>query len=261
MLDAEGFRAFARTAVDEFSTRKISETDWATFAESLDYVPLSAGASALEAAVDRAERSLGGESRRLHYLSVPPSAALSAVRLLGEAGLVERSRVVMEKPFGTDLASAVTLKCEATTKCSPKIRSFESTTFSVRSRRRTSSRSALRTAYSSPSGIAISSITCKSTCRRRSVSETVPGFYEATGAFRDMVVTHLFQIVAFMAMEPPTALLPGPISEEKNKVFRSLMPIDPKDVVRGQYIGYRQEDGVDSESENRNLRRAQVHDR
>ena len=52
-------------------------------------------------------------------------------------------------------------------------------------------------------------------------------FYEQTGAYRDMVVTHLFQILGFMAMEPPTSLAPGPISEEKNKVFRSLMPIDP----------------------------------
>ena len=48
----------------------------------------------------------------------------------------------------------------------------------------------------------------------------------------------LFQILAFMAMEPPTALAPGPISEEKNKVFRSMLPIDPKHVVRGQYTGY-----------------------
>ena len=75
------------------------------------------------------------------------------------------------------------------------------------------------------------------------------GFYEATGAFRDMVVTHLFQILAFMAMEPPTALEPGPISEEKNKVFRSMLPIEPKDVVRGQYVGYRAEEGVDPESD------------
>ena len=75
------------------------------------------------------------------------------------------------------------------------------------------------------------------------------GFYEATGAFRDMVVTHLFQILAFMAMEPPTALEPKPISEEKNKVFRSMVPLDPKDVVRGQYTGYRDEEGVDPESE------------
>jgi glucose-6-phosphate 1-dehydrogenase len=75
------------------------------------------------------------------------------------------------------------------------------------------------------------------------------GFYEQTGAFRDMVVTHLFQILAFMAMEPPTALAPAPISEEKNKVFRCMLPIQPADAVRGQYIGYRAEDGVNPESE------------
>jgi glucose-6-phosphate 1-dehydrogenase len=63
------------------------------------------------------------------------------------------------------------------------------------------------------------------------------------------VVTHLFQILGFMAMEPPTSLAPGPISEEKNKVFRSLMPIDPANVVRGQFIGYRKEPGVDPESD------------
>ncbi len=75
------------------------------------------------------------------------------------------------------------------------------------------------------------------------------GFYEQTGAYRDMVVTHLFQILAFMAMEPPTALEPAPISEEKNKVFRSMLPIDPTHVVRGQYVGYRSEEGVDPESD------------
>ena len=65
------------------------------------------------------------------------------------------------------------------------------------------------------------------------------GFYEATGAYKDMVVTHLFQVMAFVAMEPPTALEPRAISEEKNKVFRSLLPIDPHEVVRGQFTGYR----------------------
>src|SRR6478736_1768728 len=64
-----------------------------------------------------------------------------------------------------------------------------------------------------------------------------------------MVVTHLFQILAFMAMEPPTALEPAPISEEKNKVFRSMLPLDPRHIVRGQYTGYRAEEGVDPESD------------
>src|SRR3978361_2019353 len=78
-LDADGFRVTARQALDQFSTRKTNEADWAAFAETLDYVPLSAGAGALKAAVDRAERSIGSVSHRLHYLSVPPNAALSAV--------------------------------------------------------------------------------------------------------------------------------------------------------------------------------------
>ena len=89
-IDAQGFRKLARGALEEFSTRKVTDEDWAPFAEWLDYVPLGGGAAALRAAVDRAEKSLGTEARRLHYLSVPPSAALSAVRMLGEAGLVER---------------------------------------------------------------------------------------------------------------------------------------------------------------------------
>ena len=64
-----------------------------------------------------------------------------------------------------------------------------------------------------------------------------------------MVVNHLFQVLAFMAMEPPTALEPRPIGEEKNKVFRSLSPIEPSQVVRGQYDGYLDEPGVRPHSE------------
>ncbi len=93
-------------------SRKTSPAAWERFAAQLDYVPLAAGAPALKEAVARAEASLGVECRRLHYLSVPPSAALPVVRMLGEAELVERSRIVMEKPFGTDLASARVLNAK-----------------------------------------------------------------------------------------------------------------------------------------------------
>src|SRR5271170_4701397 len=87
-IDADGFRTIARGALDEFASRPVDAAAWAGFSESLDYVPLSAGGDALGAAVSRAEKVLGSESRRIHYLSVPPSAALSAVRLLFEADLV-----------------------------------------------------------------------------------------------------------------------------------------------------------------------------
>ena len=86
-------------------------------------------------------------------------------------------------------------------------------------------------------------------------------FYEATGAFRDMVVTHLLQIVAFMAMEPPTALEPDAISEEKNKVFRSLCPLDVSQVVRGQYDGYRADPRRGPGIRHRDLRGPSLRDR
>src|SRR5262245_1982412 len=91
----DDFRALARKALSQHATRTVHEVDWVAFADTLDYVPLAAGADALRTAVAKAEQALEGESRRLHYLSVPPSGALSAVRLLREATLVERSLIVM----------------------------------------------------------------------------------------------------------------------------------------------------------------------
>ncbi|MDO9093677.1 MAG: glucose-6-phosphate dehydrogenase [Rubrivivax sp.] len=247
-LDADGFRQAARSALDEFGKRKPTDTSWQAFAQGLDYVPLSAGAQALKAAVERAEASIGAECRRLHYLSVPPSAALSAVQLLGQAGLVERSRIVMEKPFGTDLASAVTLNRQLHGVFAED-QIFRIDHFLGKE----PAQNIL--AFRFANGL-FEPIWNRNFIDhvQIDVPETLglgqrSAFYEQTGAYRDMVVTHLFQILAFMAMEPPTALEPAPISEEKNKVFRSMLPIRPSDVVRGQYNGYREEPGVDAESE------------
>ncbi len=247
-IDAEAFRALARNSLDEFSARKATAAEWEAFAATLDYVPLAAGATALRAAVDRAEQSFGGECRRLHYLSVPPSAALPAVRLLGEAGLVERSRIILEKPFGTDLASAVSLNAKLH-------EVFEEDTIFRIDHFLGKEPAQNILAFRFANGL-FEPIWNRNFIDhvQIDVPETLglgkrSGFYEQTGAFRDMVVTHLFQILAFMAMEPPTALEPAPISEEKNKVFRSMLPILPSDVVRGQYTGYRAEPGVAPESE------------
>ncbi|MBL8301981.1 MAG: glucose-6-phosphate dehydrogenase [Ideonella sp.] len=247
-VDADGFRTIARAAVDEFYSRKVSDADWAAFAATLDYVPLSAGAEALRAAVERAEQSFGAESRRLHYLSVPPSAALPAVHLLAEAGLVERSRIVMEKPFGTNLATAVTLNSRLHEVFAEE-QIFRIDHFLGKE----PAQNIL--AFRFANGL-FEPIWNRNFIDhvQIDVPETLAlgkrsAFYEQTGAYRDMVVTHLFQILAFMAMEPPTALEPAPISEEKNKVFRSMLPISPADVVRGQYSGYRKEEGVDPDSD------------
>jgi glucose-6-phosphate 1-dehydrogenase len=247
-MDAEGFKKIAREALDEFTTRKASPSDWEAFAALLDYVPLAAGPQVLKAAVERAEQSIGTESRRLHYLSVPPSGALTVVRMLGDAGLVERSRIIMEKPFGTDLASAVSLNAKLHEVFAEE-QIFRIDHFLGKE----PAQNIL--AFRFANGL-FEPIWNRNFIDhvQIDVPETLglgkrSGFYEQTGAFRDMVVTHLFQILAFMAMEPPTSLEPAPISEEKNKVFRSMLPIQPADVVRGQYIGYRSEEGVATESE------------
>jgi glucose-6-phosphate 1-dehydrogenase len=247
-MNADGFKAAARKALDEFSTRKVVDSEWEAWAKTLDYVPISAGPQALQAAVKRAEDSIEGETRRLHYLSVPPAAALSAVRMIAEADLVSRSRIIMEKPFGTDLSSAVALNAKLHEVFAEE-QIFRIDHFLGKE----PAQNIL--AFRFANGL-FEPIWNRNFIDhvQIDVPETLSlgtraGFYEATGAFKDMVVTHLFQILAFVAMEPPTALEPGPISEEKNKVFRSMELIQPGDVVRGQYTGYRQEPGVNPESE------------
>jgi glucose-6-phosphate 1-dehydrogenase len=247
-LDVDGFRKFARAALDEFSARKVSDADWGAFSNSLDYVSLNAGPAALAAAVAAAEQAIGGESQRLHYLSVPPAAALSAVRMLGEAGLVANSRIIMEKPFGTDLASAVALNAKLHEVFAEE-QIFRIDHFLGKE----PAQNIL--AFRFANGL-FEPIWNRNFIDhvQIDVPETLglgkrSAFYESTGAYRDMVVTHLFQILGFMAMEPPTHLAPKPISEEKNKVFRSMLPIQPADVVRGQYTGYRSEEGVSAESD------------
>jgi glucose-6-phosphate 1-dehydrogenase len=247
-MNAEAFRKVARGALDEFYPRKVSDAAWASFAKGLDYVPLGAGPAALRAAVERAEKDLATECRRLHYLSVPPSAALTVVRMLGEAGLVERSRIVMEKPFGTDYASARSLN-EKLHEVFAEEQIFRIDHFLGKE----PAQNIL--AFRFANGL-FEPIWNRNFIDhvQIDVPETLgldkrAAFYDHVGAFRDMVVTHLFQILAFMAMEPPTALEPASIGEEKYKVFRSMVPIPPTDVVRGQYNGYRSEDGVSPESD------------
>ena len=226
-LDPDGFRTIAREALDQFSSRKVSDGDWAAFAQTLDYVPMAAGAGALRQSVRNAEQSLEGECRRVHYLSVPPSAALPAVRLLAEADLTGSCRIIMEKPFGTDFETAVSLN-EQLHKYFAEDQIFRIDHFLGKE----AAQNIL--AFRFANGL-FEPIWNRNFIDhvQIDVPETLglgkrAGFYEQTGAFRDMVVTHLFQILAFMAMEPPTALEPAPISEEKNKVFRSMLPLEPK---------------------------------
>jgi glucose-6-phosphate 1-dehydrogenase len=247
-LDDESFRRLATEACVEFASRTVTPEELAAFAATLRFVPSAGGASALHAAVKEAEDELGDGARRLHYLSVPPGSALSVVQMLADADLVERSRIIMEKPFGTDLRSARRLN-DRLHDTFDESQIFRIDHFLGKE----AAQNIL--AFRFANGL-FEPIWNRDHIDhvQIDVPETLAldqriGFYESTGAYRDMVVTHLFQVLAFMAMEPPTALAPADITEEKNKVFRSMLPIEPADVVRGQYAGYREEAGVSSFSD------------
>jgi glucose-6-phosphate 1-dehydrogenase len=243
----EELRDMAREACEEYGRVDITDQTWDEFASRLTHVNAKDGAKALAGAVATAEEDLGDGVRRLHQLSVPPSAAIDAVHLIDEANLVERSRIIMEKPFGTDLSSARKLNDDLHEVFD------EEQIFRIDhylGKEAAQNILALRFANGlfepiwNLNHIDHIQIDVPET---HSVADRA-AFYEATGAFRDMVVTHLLQILAFVAMEPPTALDPDSITVEKNKVFRSLRPIDPDQVVRGQYEGYRDLDDVPDDS-------------
>jgi glucose-6-phosphate 1-dehydrogenase len=247
-LDADGFRELAWRAGEEFARHPVSPDQLERFTSCLRYVAQGGGPEGLAATVAGAEADLGGHPRRLYHLSIPPAAAGDVVRLLGKAGLAERARVIMEKPFGTDLASARELNATLHEVFGEE-QIFRIDHFL--GKEAAQNILALRFANGLFEPIwnrnHIDHV-------QIDVPETLDvggraGFYERTGTFRDMVVTHLFQVLAFVAMEPPTALAPVAITEEKSKVFRSLRPIDTERVVRGQYEGYRSEPGVAADSQ------------
>lgn len=200
------------------------------------YVPQGAEPYALAAAVAEAENTLGPKVRWLHYLSVPAKAACVVITMLRDANLIEQSRVVMEKPFGTDLATAVELN-DFLNETFDKSQIFRINHFLGKEAAHNIFAFRFANGLFEP-------------IWNRNFIDHIPidipeklgldqraNFYESTCAYKDMVVTHLFQVMAFGVMEPPTALEPYAISEEKNKVFRSMPPVKTLDVVRGQYAG------------------------
>src|SRR3954464_4058591 len=244
-LDDDGFREHVRDALAEFCRIDIADDEWERFSERLSYV--QSKADALAEGVAKAEEAIGKEARRLFYLSVPPAAAGSIVRTLGEAGLADRARVGMEKPFGTDLESA---------------RELNDTVHEVFQEEQI-----FRIDHFLGKEAALNLLTLRFANGfleplwnrehidhvQIDVPETLSigtrgDFYEGTGAYRDMVVTHLLQVLAVVAMEPPPSLDPRALVDEKLKVFRSLLPLRPSDVVFGQYDGYREEAGVAADS-------------
>jgi glucose-6-phosphate 1-dehydrogenase len=251
-LGDEGFRASARAAVEEHSRTPLHEETWQAFRDSLSYVSGNVDDPAafrrLADTLDAADRD-GCEEGRLYYLAVPPQAFGPIVRGLGQIGAnTPRSRIVIEKPFGHDLASARELTDQ------------------------------IHEVFDEPRVFRIDHYLGKETVQNivilrfgnaiferlwnRDVIDHIQltvaeelgiegraGYYEQAGAMRDLMQNHMLQVLAFLTMEPPRSLEPEAFRDEKVKVLCATRPIDPADAVLGQYVGYRDEEGVAPDSQ------------
>ena len=259
-LTDEQFKEHAEQACDDFCITKPTDPSWPSFAERLSFGAAEPdNATALEEAVQRAEKEIGGLVRRLYHLAVPPAAFTSVVGMLGATGLAKDARVIVEKPFGTDLASARALN-QAVLAVFDESQVFRIDHFLGKE----SVDNVL--AFRFANGL-FEPIWNRDHIRYVQIDvpeklsiEGRAAFYNATGAYRDMVVTHLFQVMGFVAMEPPVSLSAKHLRDEKEKVYEALKPIDVRHVVRGQYQGYRSEPGVpaDSDTETMVALRAEV---
>jgi glucose-6-phosphate 1-dehydrogenase len=246
--DGEGFRSHVKEALGQFGRKELTDETWAPFAERLSFAAASAEQpDALVQAVARAEQELGGDVPRLVYLAVPPDAFGPMVSMLGAAGLSERARLIVEKPFGHDLASARALNQSLHAALE------ESEIFRI-------DHFLGKEAVQNILAFRFANGLFEPAWNRRHVDYvqidvpeqlTIEGrarFFEQTGTFRDMVVTHLLHVLGFIAMEPPSRLDAQSLRDAAREVFEAIKPLDPTRAVFGQYDGYRSEPGVAAES-------------
>jgi glucose-6-phosphate 1-dehydrogenase len=196
---------------------------------------------AIKSALDKARRPA-------HYLAIPPSLFETVIKELGAANLSENARVIVEKPFGRDLASARELNQVART-VFPEDSIFRIDHFLGKEAIMNILYFRFANSFLEPIWNRNYVASVQVTLSEDFGVENRGAFYESAGCLRDVVENHLFQIVALLAMEPPSERDFGAVQTEKAKVFRAMRPLKRDDLVRGQYAGYRNEPGVAKNSD------------
>jgi glucose-6-phosphate 1-dehydrogenase len=191
---------------------------------------------------------MDGSRRPAHYLAIPPVLFETVIKGLGAAGLAEDARVIVEKPFGRDLASARQLNGVATS-VFPEDSIFRIDHFLGKEAIMNILYFRFANSFLEPiwNRNFVSSV--QITLSEKFGVGKRGAFYETAGCLRDVIQNHLFQIVALLAMEAPAYQGYSAVQSEKTKVFQAMRPLKPEDMVRGQYIGYRREPDVAKNSD------------
>jgi glucose-6-phosphate 1-dehydrogenase len=251
--DDDAFRAHARASIEEHSRTPLDDAVWKPLADRLSYIAGSVDDEAvlarLRQALEVADRDLGCDDGRLYYLALPPAAVPAVVRGLAAIGAnTPNSRIIVEKPAGHSLATAKGLS------------------------------DVLHTTFDESKVLRIDHYLGKETVQNLvvfrfansiwervwnrdaidhvqiTVAESIgvegrAGYYEQAGAIRDLLQNHMMQLLTFLTMEPPRELDGEAFRDEMVKLMQAIRTIDPADVVRGQYDGYRKEPGVEPHSQ------------
>jgi glucose-6-phosphate 1-dehydrogenase len=260
-LDDAGFRERARSAVEEFSRHRLDEGRWQAFARGLSYTsaPLDdpAAFGPLRERLVALDAELGAEGRRLFYCGTPPSAVPTIVRRIGDGGLAENARIVLEKPIGHGPASALEL--------GRIVRAVFDETQVFRIDHYLGKEAVQNILVFRFANSMVARAWCSDAVDHVQITvaesagiERRGRYYEEAGALRDMVQNHMLQVLAFVAMEPPASLAPEDVRDRTAEVLEAVRPFSADELVRGQYAGgvveghevpgYRDEERVTPES-------------